>query len=37
MTGACFEKRRRIPRHESGGDGDAVEKKERKTEAEVAG
>ena len=35
MVWACTEKRRRIRRQES--DGDAREKKERKTEAEVVG
>ena len=34
---ACIEKRRRICRQESDGDGGAGEKKERKTEAEVVG
>ncbi len=34
---ACFEKRRRIRRQESDGDGGAGEKKERKTKAEVVG
>ena len=34
---ACTEKRRRIRRQESDGDGDAGEKKERKTKAEVVG
>ena len=34
---ACFEKRRRIRREESDGDGGAGEKKERKTKAEVVG
>ena len=33
----CFEKRRRIRRLESDGDGGAGEKKERKTKAEVVG
>ena len=32
-----MEKRRRISRQESDGDGGAGEKKERKTKAEVAG
>ena len=35
MVWACFEKRRRIRREESDGDGGAGEKKERKTKAEV--
>ena len=35
--GACFEKRRRIRREESNGDGGAGENKERKTKAEVVG
>ena len=35
--GACFEKRRRIRREESDGDGGAGEKKEGKTKAEVVG
>ena len=34
---ACIEKRRRIRRQESDGDGVAEEKKERKTKAEVVG
>ena len=34
---ACIEKRRRIRRQESDGDGWAGEKMERKTEAEGAG
>ena len=34
---ACTEKRRRIRRQESDGDGGAGEKKERKTKAEVVG
>ena len=37
MVWACIEKRRRIRREESDGDGGAREKKERKTKAEVAG
>ena len=37
MVWACFEKRRRISREESDGDGGAGEKKERKTKAEVVG
>ena len=37
MIWACFEKRRRIRREESIGDGGAGEKKERKTKAEVDG
>ena len=35
MVWACIEKGRRIYGQESGGDGGAGEKKERKTEAEV--
>ncbi len=35
MVWACFEKRIRIRRLESDGDGGAGEKKERKTKAEV--
>ena len=34
---ACIEKRRRIRRQESDGDGGAGEKKERKTKSEVVG
>ena len=34
---ACTEKRRRIRRQESDGDGGAREKKERKTKVEVVG
>ena len=37
MVWACIEKRRRICGQESGGDGRAGEKKERKTKAEVVG
>ena len=37
MVWALIEKRRRIRRQESDGGGDAREKTERKTEAEVAG
>ena len=37
MIWACFEKRRRIRREESDGDGGAGEKKERKTKADVVG
>ena len=37
MVWACIEKRRRISREESDGDGGAGEKKERKTKAEVVG
>ena len=37
MVWACIEKRRRICRQESDGDGGAGEKKERKTKAEVPG
>ena len=37
LVWACFEKRRRIRREESDGDGGAGEKKERKTKAEVVG
>ena len=37
MVWACIEKRRRIRRQETDGDGGAVEKKERKTKAEVDG
>ena len=37
MVWACIEKRRRIRRQESDGDGGGWEKKERKTEAEVVG
>ena len=37
MVWACIEKRRRIRRQESDGDGGAWEKKERKTEDEVVG
>ena len=37
MVWACIEKRRRIHRQESDGDGGAGEKKERKTEEEVVG
>ena len=37
MCRACFEKRRRIRREESDGDGGAGETKERKTKAEVVG
>ena len=35
MVWACIEKRRRIYRQESDGDGSAGEKKERKAKAEV--
>ena len=37
MIWKCIEKRKRICRQESDGDGGAGEKKERKTEANVAG
>ena len=37
MVWACIEKRRRIRRPYSDGDGGAGEKKERKTEAEAVG
>ena len=37
MVWACIEKRRRMFGQESDGDGGAVEKKERKSEAEVVG
>ena len=37
MVWALIEKRRRIRRQESDGCGDAGEKKERKTKAEVVG
>ena len=37
MVWACIEKRRRIRRQESDGDGGAGEKKERKTKAAVVG
>ena len=37
MVWACTEKRRRIRRQESDGDGGAGEKKERKTKEEVVG
>ena len=37
MVWACIEKRRRIHRQESDGDGGAEEKKERKTKAKVVG
>ena len=37
MVWACIEKRRRIHRQESDGDGGAGEKKERETKAEVVG
>ena len=37
MVWSCIEKRRRIRRQESDGDGGAGEKKERKTKAEVVG
>ena len=37
MVWARIEKRRRISRQESDGDGGAGEKKERKTKAEVVG
>ena len=37
MVWACIEKRTRIYRLQSDGDGGAGEKKERKTETEVVG
>ena len=37
MIWACIEKRRRVCGQESGGDGGAGEKKERKPEAKVVG
>ena len=37
MVWACIEKRRRMRRLESDGDGNAVEKKERKTKVGVVG
>ena len=37
MVWACFEKRGRIRREDSDGDGGAGEKNERKTKAEVVG
>ena len=37
MVWACIEKRRRIRRQESDGDGYAGKKKERKTKTEVVG
>ena len=37
MVWACIEKRRRIRRQESDGDGGAGEKKEAKTKSEMVG